>query len=336
MSVSKKDNNPNNGRTTKNGGSNNNTNNNSPDERMTIDKDLDLASDEDENEFEEPDSDVDESEESSWISWFCGLRGHEFFAEIDEDYITDDFNLTGLSSMVQYYDYALDMILDLESPVEANLTDEQTEMIEAAAEMLYGLIHARYILTNRGLAAMAEKLQNADFGRCPRVCCNGQAVLPVGQSDIPRHHTVKVFCPKCEDLYHPRSSRQASIDGAYFGTTFPHLLLQVYPELIPAKSSDKYVPRIYGFKIHKSAREFQQQKAAERIAEKATSGENNKQQQQSSSGDKNSNPNSLTSTTITTTVPTSITQTPTVVNAVINNNNTSTSASRNRTNQKKR
>jgi len=287
-----------------------------------------MQSDEEE-EFEEADSDVDESEESSWISWFCGLRGHEFFAEIDEDYITDDFNLTGLSSMVQYYDYALDMILDLESPVEANLTDEQTEMIEAAAEMLYGLIHARYILTNRGLAAMAEKLQNADFGRCPRVCCNGQAVLPVGQSDIPRHHTVKVFCPKCEDLYHPRSSRQASIDGAYFGTTFPHLLLQVYPELIPAKSNDKYIPRIYGFKIHKSAREFQQQKAAERIAEKATSGENNKQPQ-SSSGDKNSNPNSITSTA----APTSAAQTPATANAIINNNNSSTS--RNKTNQKKR
>jgi casein kinase II subunit beta len=54
--------------------------------------------------------------------------------------------LTGLNTLVPYYDYALDMVLDVEMPMEDSLTEEQQEIVESAAEMLYGLIHARYVL----------------------------------------------------------------------------------------------------------------------------------------------------------------------------------------------
>ncbi|KAL5055518.1 hypothetical protein RYX36_036200, partial [Vicia faba] len=137
-------------------------------------------SEESETDSEESDVSGSDGDDTSWISWFCNLRGNEFFCEVDDDYIQDDFNLCGLSSQVPYYDYALDLILDVESSHV-----EQNELIESAAEMLYGMTHARYVLTSKGMAAMLDKYKNYDFGRCPRVYYSGQPCLPVGQSDIP-------------------------------------------------------------------------------------------------------------------------------------------------------
>lgn len=55
-------------------------------------------------------------EEVSWVSWFINIKGNDFFCEVEQSFIQDDFNLTGLSSQVPYYDYALDMILDVDIP----------------------------------------------------------------------------------------------------------------------------------------------------------------------------------------------------------------------------
>jgi hypothetical protein len=52
----------------------------------------------------------------SWISSFCSLLGHEYFAEISEDFIEDDFNLTGLQTQVAMYKEALEVILLLYCP----------------------------------------------------------------------------------------------------------------------------------------------------------------------------------------------------------------------------
>ena len=64
-------------------------------------------------------------------------------------------------------------------------------------------------------------------------------VLPVGLSDNPHASPVKLYCPHCEDIYVPRSSQHASIDGAYFGMSFLHIFLQCYTNLIPPKTSEQ-------------------------------------------------------------------------------------------------
>ena len=162
------------------------------------------------------------------------------------------------------------MILDLENNAEEELSEEQQQMVESSADILYGLIHSRFILTSKGISLMEEKYKKATFGRCPRVYCQGHPVLPVGQSDKPREGSVKLYCPKCNEIYYPKSNKhrglefdeknfflfnflkKKNIDGAYWGTTFPHIFLLVNPELKAPKSDIIYSPKIFGFRVNKN------------------------------------------------------------------------------------
>jgi len=75
----------------------------------------------------------------------------------------------------------------------------------------------------------------------------------MGQHDSPNVSAVKLYCAKCEDLYNPKSTRHASIDGAYFGTSFHNILFQVYPAMMPTKSLRRYEPKVFGFRVHAAA-----------------------------------------------------------------------------------
>jgi casein kinase II subunit beta len=126
------------------------------------------------------------------------------------------------------------------------------DLAESAAEILYGLVHSRFIITNRGLELMAEKFRQVRFGTCPRMQCNRQPLLPIGQSDNPQQSNVRLYCGKCNDIFltEPKS---CSLDGAYFGTTFPHMFFMQYPDLKPERidgNGKLYVPRIFGFRVH--------------------------------------------------------------------------------------
>ena len=207
--------------------------------------------------------------------------GHEYFAEVSEDFIEDDFNLTGLNAQVPMYKDALEMILDVEpSETGSEMSEEEeeeeeeeddgllgdeldepvqngaaqpsaarrvsgtdasskrhmrhasdTSVIESSAELLYGLIHARYITSRPGIQQMWDKYEHNHFGTCPRVYCHGARVLPVGLTDTPGQQTVKLFCPSCLDVYTPPNSRFQAVDGAFFGTTFGCLFFMTFPDI---------------------------------------------------------------------------------------------------------
>lgn len=107
-------------------------------------------------------------------------------------------------------------------------------IVESSAELLYGLIHQRYILTRQGLQQMVRllasdssrrshtdavavaqyaKFEASHFGTCPRVYCAQCKLVPCGRSDLPGVDTVKLFCPSCLDMYVPPSSRFQGVDG---------------------------------------------------------------------------------------------------------------------------
>ncbi|CAG8570587.1 574_t:CDS:2 [Paraglomus brasilianum] len=241
--------------------SNVNASNNEPSSRPSShldDEDEEELMQESNGQYQESDSSNDSGTESlTWISWFCSLSGHEYFAEVAEDFIEDDFNLTGLSTQVTFYKEAMEMILDAEPEYlsEEDLVKvPDLSLVEASAELLYGLIHQRYIITRQGLQQMVDKYESGHFGTCPRVYCQSCPVVPCGRSDMPGRDTVKLFCPNCLDIYVPPSSRFTTLDGAYFGTTFPHLLFQQFPDLQPQNEMKIYEPRIFGFRVNEKSR----------------------------------------------------------------------------------
>lgn len=160
-------------------------------------------------------------------------------------------------------------------------------VIESSAEMLYGLIHQRFICSRAGIQQMSEKYELGHFGCCPRTHCEQARTLPVGLSDIPGEDTVKLFCPSCLDVYVPPNSRFQTVDGAFFGRTFGSLFLLTFPEYdltkrgteVLSSSSSRvpdneglingfyarnvapglgnthiYEPKIYGFRVSERAR----------------------------------------------------------------------------------
>lgn len=71
-------------------------------------------------------------DEPSWVSWFCMLRNHEFFCEVDPAFVQDRFNLYGLKEIVgPLYGEAMTMILGY-APTGASLPAGPPACVEAA------------------------------------------------------------------------------------------------------------------------------------------------------------------------------------------------------------
>jgi casein kinase II subunit beta len=107
---------------------------------------------------------------------------------------------------------------------DCELTEDQKRRIEKSARLLYGLAHARYILTGQGLFRMVvhslvlllntynftffifyfykkfKKYQQGGFGFCTTLNCSGR-LLPHGLTDNCHRKGLVLVCPLCEAEY---------------------------------------------------------------------------------------------------------------------------------------
>lgn len=124
--------------------------------------------------------------------------------------------------------------------------------------MLYGLIHADYILKNRNIAQIMRNIK--------------PAIMDIVHKYIVKIHNcfqkvyqtfqVKLWL----NLYNSRKKMYqvnlfwwihqnhfviiTLMEPKYFGTSFPHMLFIVYPEYRLLRPGNQFMPRFYDFKIH--------------------------------------------------------------------------------------
>lgn len=122
--------------------------------------------------------------------------------------------------------------------------------IQKASEALYLLLHARFVVSPRGLEAIRHvmALDNTVFGKCPRSNCKGTGLLPYGYSNnytsdasVPTVSTASRkehdscchrYCPSCGEVW---ISWESKTDGCAWGPSWCHLFLLAFGSQIYAK-----------------------------------------------------------------------------------------------------
>ena len=185
---------------------------------------------------------------AKWVQDFLSKPESRYFVRIDEEFLANSFNVYGLKQKVSHFAAAYELLRrnKFNPRDDPNVTLQE---VSAQAEILYGLLHARFIITKPGLHLMLEKYQKGEFQTCPRVFCRGTQCLPYGIADEPGKERIKMYCPCCCDIYNVTAPELAEVDGAYFGPSWVHMFLHKHRQLVPKDPPRVYVPKIFGFRI---------------------------------------------------------------------------------------
>ncbi|MEN2496119.1 MAG: hypothetical protein MHMPM18_000680 [Marteilia pararefringens] len=185
------------------------------------------------------------SAKSETNDWLTQLMSKSYMRsqvlQVNKEYIEDRFNLvelptsTSTSSMI----HALEIIKGNKNSSSSDEGDMMNEYDNICTE-IYGLIHARFIITPHGIKMMDEKIYNQAYGQCQRLYCRGENLMPIGLSNFPGEHHMNLYCPKCNQIMRPFSSKHSKIDGSFFGRNFPQMYFMMYPRKRPKLNLNKW------------------------------------------------------------------------------------------------
>ena len=173
------------------------------------------------------------------------LGRYPWLLNIPEDYIVDKFNVYGLQDDFSFLNICCDIICG-----KPNLNCVPQKDIAEIREQLprvYGMIHARFILSPPGLSALKDKYDCVQYGTCPRLNCQNESLLPIGLSSQMNVSKVKVFCPCCREIFVPKTN--IDLDGAYFGPNAAHIFIDEMHISSKRYNFQPFVHTAFGFRL---------------------------------------------------------------------------------------
>ena len=183
---------------------------------------------------------------STWLESLYKNPHFNVLVQVPIEYIEEQVKDEKLLKLIPNRDAAIKLLLNNEI-----LNRESQAIIEQSALLLYGLIHARFILTEKGKHAIFMKYLKNTYSPCPRSLCHGCECLPYGNSSSPGEMGMRWFCPNCGDIYLPtKVEKNAMIDGAFFGPKYIIQLINEHPDIVPKEQPEVFEPRIFGFKLY--------------------------------------------------------------------------------------
>ncbi|KAH0785835.1 Casein kinase II regulatory subunit family protein [Histomonas meleagridis] len=130
--------------------------------------------------------------------------------------------------------------------------------IEKLLPVAYGLVHSRFVISPDGLYDVQNKYSYGIYGKCPRISCKEEKVIPIGTSSKLGKANVKVFCPCCREIYEPYP--KIDLDGAFFGPNMAHIFIDEMTDggvkiVEHRKNYRKFERKAFGFRVRLPARE---------------------------------------------------------------------------------
>ena len=118
-------------------------------------------------------------------------------------------------------------------------------------------VHQQFALSSAGIYGILRMFHQKAFGCCPRVLCDGQALLP---QQCSASYACAGYCPLCRELYNvPELS---ATDGRAYGLYAAHAVeVELAGNLGPVRNSTlcagrtfkSHQRRLFGFALHDAA-----------------------------------------------------------------------------------